>query len=117
MNRKRTVIRNRRKREVYLKKIVIGIFLLVLTVGTAASVLSNNFVMAEDSVDRSIEVKYYKSIEIESGDTLWDIAKEYKDEHYDSTYDYVDEVMNINHLDSGEIHAGSYLTIPYYGSL
>ena len=44
--------------------------------------------------------KYYKCITIEEGDTLWDIANEYKTEEYASTQDYIDEVLVMNNLNT-----------------
>lgn len=60
------------------------------------------------------DYKYYTSIVITSGDTLWSIAKEYADAHYGNLDDYISEVASINHLKSNEIKAGQYLIIPYY---
>ena len=51
-----------------------------------------------------ISCKYYTSIEVQSGDTLWSNA-------------YIDEVCSINKISQNEIHAGQYLTIPYYSSI
>ena len=58
--------------------------------------------------------KYYKCITIEEGDTLWDIANEYKTEEYASTQDYIDEVLAINNLNTDVIVDGTNLLIPYY---
>ena len=54
--------------------------------------------------------KYYKCITIEEGDTLWDIANEYKTEEYASTQDYIDEVL----VNTDVIVDGTNLLIPYY---
>lgn len=107
----------KRRREVYVKKITIAVITLFLVLGFSI-ILGSNFANAEDNSDTtSVQHKYYKSIVIESGDTLWGIAKEYKDAHYSSTYDYIDELMEINNLNTDEIHAGQYLTVSYYDSL
>ena len=58
--------------------------------------------------------KYYKSITVESGDTLWDIAGEYISEEYASKNDYIKEVRTINQLNSNKINAGAKLCLPYY---
>jgi len=58
-------------------------------------------------------VRYYTSIRIEQGDTLWSIAQEYKLDS-ESTRDYVDEVMEMNSLSSEQITAGKSLMIYYY---
>ena len=51
------------------------------------------------------------------GDSLWSIAKEYSDvDSYASYTDYIDEVKQINHISGDDIHAGEYLTIPYYSA-
>jgi len=65
------------------------------------------------------EYKYYKSIDIDSGDTLWGIAsKMYSQDHYDDINDYIDEVCNINHLDcSSNLIEGESIIIPYYSTI
>ena len=60
--------------------------------------------------------KYFKSIQISSGDTLWSLAEENMDTHYKHTSDYVAEVKRMNSLDTDKIVAGSYLIIPYYST-
>ncbi len=59
--------------------------------------------------------KYYKSVEITNGDTLWSIAKDYFDSaYYENTRAYVSEIKKVNNLTSDDIVAGSYIIIPYY---
>lgn len=56
--------------------------------------------------------KFYTSIQIENGDTLWSIAEEHKPA-YITVSDYIDDLMSINNLTNDDIHAGNYLTIYY----
>lgn len=58
--------------------------------------------------------KYYTSIEIQKGDTLWSIAEEHVTAEYASIQDYVAELKELNGLGDDGIHAGQYLTISYY---
>jgi len=60
--------------------------------------------------------KYYTSIQVESGDTLWAIANEYITSEYANLNEYIDEVCAINHIAEDEIHAGQYLVVPYYAA-
>lgn len=57
--------------------------------------------------------KYYKSVLIDSGDTLWSIAVENKTPGTD-TEDVVEEIKKINGLHSDGITSGNYLIVPYY---
>lgn len=59
--------------------------------------------------------KYYTSIQVEKGDTVWSIAQEYTADNQDADIaSYVDEVCSMNQLQDGQIHTGQYLTIAYY---
>lgn len=63
--------------------------------------------------------KYYTSITVESGDTLWDLADEYIDyAHYKDKNGYIAEVRSINHLNEKmDIMTGQRLIIPYYSDV
>lgn len=62
--------------------------------------------------------KYYSNIEIQSGDTLWDLAEAHMDgEHYRSRSEYIDEVMAINGLTSDRLISGESLIVPYYSTV
>lgn len=60
--------------------------------------------------------KYYTSIQIQQGDSLWSIAGDYMSADYSDIDEYISEVKQLNHLKSDAIHAGEYLLIPYYSS-
>lgn len=71
---------------------------------------------AEAGTSESSRYKYYTSIQVEPGSSLWEIAREYASSEYEDLDDYIREVRQINHLDQDTIYAGSYLCIPYYSS-
>lgn len=62
--------------------------------------------------------KYYTSVTVESGMTLWGLADEYIDYNYYKDRDsYIAEVKSINHLDdNGSLIAGQMLVLPYYSN-
>lgn len=64
----------------------------------------------------TLAFKYYTSIQVSYGETLWSIAEEYQDNRfYNSIQDYIAEVIQINHLkNADDLMAGQYLVIPYY---
>lgn len=104
-------IRRDKRRKAYRKKLVLCMMAFVMITGLSV-ILGSNLVSAHDKEET--EHKFYKSIEIVEGDTLWAIAKEYRGDDYNSIYDYIDEVKSINGLTSDQIHAGQYLTVAYY---
>ena len=58
--------------------------------------------------------KCYTSVQVQSGDSLWSIAKQYQTPVSSDIQENVDEIKRINHIQGDEIQAGDYLTIPYY---
>lgn len=58
-----------------------------------------------------ISCKYYTSIEVQSGDTLWSIASDHITEEYRDMNAYIDEVCSINKISQNEIPCG---TISYH---
>ena len=81
---------------------VVFVFAFVLVLGNAvffrSDVSANN-----DSVIR------YQTVEIQKGDTLWSIAKEYYEEPCGDIRDYIDQIKECNNLDSSDrITEGCY---------
>lgn len=56
---------------------------------------------------------YYKSIEIQAGDSLWTIAEEYAPHTGMTTKEYIKELKQMNDLKKDIIHAGCHLTVMY----
>lgn len=75
------------------------------------------FPQAEAKESDTIYYKYYTNIEIQPGDTLWDLAEDYMGDQYESRAVYVAEVRQINGIaDSDSIVSGQYLIMPYYSA-
>lgn len=60
--------------------------------------------------------KYYTSIQIQDGDSLWNIAEKYRIHSGKSAAEYVCDLKEMNSLSGDTIHAGHYLTVYYYDS-
>lgn len=64
---------------------------------------------------KNIYYKYYTQIEIQRGDSLWEIAGKYMENGpYKSRKDYMEEIVEINQLSSTKIIKGQHLIVPYY---
>lgn len=93
----------------------IAMLSLFVTLTLMASVLFVSISSQAGNVNDDMSCKYFKSIQIEKGDTLWSIANENMDiEHYSNASEYVKEVKSINSLASDRIVAGNYIIVPYY---
>jgi hypothetical protein len=88
-----------------------GLSLMIIAVISIFTIQPNPSVSAHSDHENT---KYYTTIQIEAGDTLWGIADAYITPEYASLQDYIDEVQSINHISENEITAGCYITIPYY---
>lgn len=66
---------------------------------------------ATEQLNNTSNHKYYRSIEIQRGDTLWEIAKDTMTSEYNSISEYIKVLKEINGLDSDEIQAGRMLIV------
>ncbi|MBE5875287.1 MAG: LysM peptidoglycan-binding domain-containing protein [Lachnospiraceae bacterium] len=106
----------RRYRERQVRRNILLLVLSIILVLLLSFLWGGFFSQASD-LEHKISYKYYKSVEIMPGDTLWAIAEEYSDtENYASTIEYIEEVKRMNSLKSNTIHAGNYLIVPYYST-
>ena len=122
VSERRRAERRRRKRLQRQRQVRrnIGIFclsIMSMMLVISASVLFISFSSQARSMDNPPSYKYFKSVRIEKGDTLWSIADSNMDiEHYDNTSDYIKEVKAMNALKSDNITAGEYIIVPYYST-
>ncbi len=110
MNTRKVAIK--RKRQNFNRRLSVIIISLAIIAGITVLCGNNSVSAHEDTVQN--EQKYYKCIELTSGDTLWDIAEQYMDARYTCVDDYVNELKDINGLKSDNIHEGQFLTVSYY---
>ncbi len=61
-------------------------------------------------------VKYYTSVEVQKGDSLWSICASHISPEYKNEAEYVREVYRLNNLKSDCITEGAFLVLPYYDS-
>lgn len=115
MNTKRLHKASKRRRQVDLKRLFLAVMAAVIVAGFS-TFAGTGLVDAHDTKEVVMH-KYYKSIEISAGDTLWSIAEENMSDEYESIYEYIDEVMDMNNLETDEIHYGQHLTVAYYDAL
>lgn len=104
----------RRKRIQDLKRhlviLVVSIVMILFLGSIFGSLLSN----AKSKDSELGQYKYFTSYTVRYDDTMWEIALEYMDEHYDSVQAYIEEVENMNRINADDIRAGSTIMLPYY---
>lgn len=96
------------------KHTIYGIIIITLFIFASGFFITTSMANEEESVP---SYKYYTSIKIEQGDTLWSIAEEYISHEYESIYDYIRELKQINNLTSDIIIAGQNITVAYYSDV
>lgn len=114
MTAEERIRRNKIRRQRELRRNVtifttVTIMLIIILSITAGSIISK----AQDK-DETVYYKYYTSIEIQTGDTLWSLADDYADNRFMSDKEFINEVTRTNHLLSSNIRQGDHLIIPYY---
>ncbi len=80
---------------------------LIVAISLMISILSSTII--EGSKD--IKIDYY-SIQVQPGDTLWDITNHMNTTDYYTDDDYIEVVMSINNLQSQTLYQGQRLTVP-----
>ncbi len=109
-------IQNKKMRQRQLKhNIITGITALVLII--ALTIALGSIIAYAQSANKEHMYKYYTSIEVHYGETLWTIAENNMDtSQYKDMDTYIDEVLHINHLQDDTIITGQHLIIPYFSS-
>lgn len=93
------------------KKQIIAVSIAIVAIILLVFCITTKVKAANYNRERSLRVK---SIMIQEGDTLWDIAASNYSEEYSSISAYVEKIKECNNITSDIIHTGMYLIIPYY---
>ena len=95
-------------RIVNLKKFIRSVLIILLITGFI-SIFFSNFSLSYGETN-------FKTIYVEEGDTLWNIAKEQRDnnKYYNNkNIRYIiDDIKNVNSLNNSELQIGQKLEIP-----
>lgn len=103
--------RRRRTRQIIERSLLTICLIVLFAIG--GSVIFSKATTRDEA--KNIYYKYYKQIEIQSGDSLWKIAGEYMaNGPYKSRKDYMSEIVELNQLSSTKIIQGQHLVVPYY---
>ena len=103
--------RIRRTKQIIERVLLTICIIALLAIGS--SVILTKATTTEEA--KEVYYKYYTEIEIEAGDSLWEIAGRYMENGpYESREDYMNEVVEINQLSSATIIRGQHLVVPYY---
>lgn len=110
---KRAHIQAAKKKQAIKRQALLAavMFLTILaTVFVITGCLKTNQVKASSAKEENV---YYKTIQVEEGDTLWTLADQYMGSNSFDRQQYIDEVKEMNHLTDDTIESGAYLMIPY----
>lgn len=112
---KRKYERERARRTKQIMERVLLTICLAALIAIGSSTMLTKATTREEAQSQKVYYKYYKQIEIQSGDSLWMIAGEYmQNGPYESRKEYIDEVAELNQLTSTMIIRGQHLIVPYY---
>ncbi len=95
----------------YQRKLISWIVMAFIAFGI---ILFGSIHIFASSTDNRPFNKYYTSVRVQDGDTVWSIADRYIDGASVDKRDYVDEVCKLNNLTDGQIHSGDYIVVSYY---
>jgi len=87
---------------------------LSIIVLLGAGFLGNSIMNTMAGEMEEVSEKYYTSIEIQKGDSLWSISERYRENSGLTTAQYMKELKNMNGLKEDIIHSGQYLTVMYF---
>lgn len=119
MRSERVLLRKQRRNRIKRTKQIIERVLLTICLIALFAIGSSAILTKATTTEeaKNVYYKYYTQIEIENGDSLWEIAGRYM-EHgpYETRHDYMNEVVKLNQLSNTTIVKGQHLVVPYYES-
>ena len=106
-----------RRQRIFRKQVIMLASVVALVIFTVLF-FGNTLKLDAQSDTFTPEFKYYTTVTVHSGDTLWSIASEnFNSDHYDSVGAYVGEICTINQIaDQQTINAGESIILPYYSN-
>lgn len=93
------------------KPTFISVSIIILVICCMGICLFKTDSVASSHINRE---KCYKSIKIQAGDSIWNIAMENYTNDWESLESYIEEIKEFNGLKGEEINYDNYISIPYY---
>lgn len=91
------------------------IFAILFCIMLISFVLGSVIVKGQSKRHALASDTYFTNITVDEGDTLWSIAQANIDyDYYDSIYDYMEQLKDINNLTTDDINAGDNMIVIYY---
>ncbi len=104
-----------RRQRIFKRQLSLIIVLATMVLFTFIFMCSSIYSDAQ-SDNYEPEFKYYTTVTVHAGDSLWSIATEnYSEDHYNNLSSYITEICKLNRMDTDStLNAGESLIIPYY---
>ncbi len=118
-NRSEARIRSNKARRQRIVRRQYGVLLFTVSMVIFLSFfMKMSFSSDAQSDDYIPAFKYYHTVTVHSGDTLWSIASDnYDASHYDNLDKYIAEICSINNFSNPDsLKAGENIIIPYYSA-
>lgn len=117
IERERIIRNNRRRRNLELRRNFI-LMILTVVVFIAFAIMFFSTKSVASSTSDTVYYKHYKSIQISSGDTLYDLSLKFVNAECNDSASFISEVRYINNMDEDDLlYTGSYIVIPYYDTI
>ena len=103
----------KRNRTIFLHKMMLRMAGVIAACLLCLIGVSNYAQVHADRAKEPVNFRYYTSIPVEKGDSLWSIARDYREEGFSSVEEYVEFLKEVNQLKSDLIYEGGYLIVSY----
>ncbi len=111
------ILNNKIRREKELKRHIMLLGLSLILFVIVAVLLFSTKSEASDGSE-AVLYKYYRSVQVNSGDTLWSISMDYEENGYLSSKEFLSELKFINNCDeNSSLKSGNFIIVPYYDVL
>lgn len=102
------------KRRVVKRQMKHFLIVLLMVLAFCSGFFGHTLLNARAAEDLVENERYYTSIQLKQGDSLWSIAERYMEGSGYSAAEYVEELKRMNGLKEEQIHSGEYLTVVYF---
>ena len=107
----RLIIDSKKRRNRELQRHILIFILSLLLISVMALLF---FGTKSSAAEKNGTCKCYASVQIEPGDTLYELAGRFYSSEFRSIERMVSEIKTINNMDNDRVISGLYIIIPYY---